>query len=265
MKFLLPPLEKIVLTQSFGENNACYRVVNNKSEVITPKIPGVCPVGYSSLYSMMKGHNALDLYAKHGQTILAPCDGVVQELQTEEARGLGIGLITNNQYPCNETGKNEFFKIRFWHLKSIEVKIGQLIHRGDLLGFADNTGYSSGDHLHFELKPVIQENYLWNNVLQNNGYYGAIDPAPYLKKIEIKNNLYYGSKSPEIEELQYGLKLLGFFPLSQTCTGYYGDLTRQYVLEFQKKYTNLSWYERFILNGKNFGQKSITAINRLLN
>lgn len=261
MKFLLQPLSTLYVNQGFGENNVCYRTVNGKVEVITPQIQGVCPAGYSSLYSMMKGHNALDLRAYHGQPILAPCDGFIQELQTEEARGLGIGLITKNKYPCIETNKDELFKIRFWHLMTINVKMGQTIKKGDLLGLADNTGYSSGDHLHFEVKPVVYENYLWNNILQNNGYFGAVDPLPYIKNISFEKPLEYGESSDEIKELQYILKLDGFFPLSQVCTGYYGDITARAVLDFQRLHIKLNFYERYFLGGRKFGEKSIKALN----
>ena len=64
---------------------------------------------------------------------------------------------------------------------SIDVKQGQAIKAGDFIGLADNTGLSAGDHLHFELKPcefdIMNKPY---NVYQSNGYYGAIDPVPFL-------------------------------------------------------------------------------------
>ena len=40
---------------------------------------------------------------------------------------------------------------------------------------------STGDHLHYELKPIrFNSDGTYWNVLQDNGTYGAIDPLPYM-------------------------------------------------------------------------------------
>ena len=61
------------------------------------------------------------------------------------------------------------------------VKTGQKVVAGDLIGYADSTGLSTGDHLHFGLKPQAwnETDWSWFNVEQGNGYGGAIDPTPY--------------------------------------------------------------------------------------
>lgn len=43
-----------------------------------------------------------------------------------------------------------------------------------------------------------------------------------------------GDSSPDIAEAQAALKKLGFF--NETCTGYFGEITENAVLKFQKKY-----------------------------
>lgn len=58
--------------------------------------------------------------------------------------------------------------------------ISEKVKAGELVGYADNTGLSSGMHLHFELKPVrrsLSGNF--RNVLQSNGYFGTINPELY--------------------------------------------------------------------------------------
>jgi len=73
-------------------------------------------------------------------------------------------------------------KSLYWHMKSFSVKVGDEVKAGDPIGFGDNTGFSTGDHQHFGLKPLNED---YSNLL-NNGYSGAIDPAPYMPSEEMK-------------------------------------------------------------------------------
>jgi hypothetical protein len=72
----------------------------------------------------------------------------------------------------------------------------------------------------------------------------------------------YGNSSEEVKWLQRALKQLGFFNYS--ITGNYYDITQAAVYEFQKKNVSLSWYERYIMRGKQVGQKTLDALNKLL-
>ena len=185
MKFLYKPVKKYWVTQKFGEDDVCVSTKDYKTT--TGKVNGVCPVGTISLYKhlgMMRGHTGLDITAPTGTNLYASQSGFVEEIQTEVERGLGIGIITDQKFFCDETDMLEFFKIRYWHLETILVKKGQKVNVGDLIGRADNTGYSSGSHLHFELKPVAKgSDGKWRNVLQENGFFGAVNPAPYMEDI----------------------------------------------------------------------------------
>lgn len=172
------PVKPVILSQNFNEDFSCYNPDLNR--VIT-RTGATCPVGYRSIYKpQMLGHNGLDLVAKSWQPVYAANEGRVDEIQTEPARGLGIGIVSSLVYdfvssPFNVAG-SYFAKTRYWHLAGFNVKLGDQVKAGDLIGWADNTGYSSGDHLHFELKPV---NKFGSNVFQTNGFFGAIDPFPY--------------------------------------------------------------------------------------
>lgn len=187
-KFLHQPLKNFRIFQKFGENQACIEDKSglNTHKKVVGKVNGACPVGYIELYPklFLKGHTGLDCQAYRWQPIYSSCDGFVEEVQTEVERGLGIGIITDRKFPCIETGAEEFFKVRYWHLISLNVHKGDLIKAGDLIGYADSTGLSSGDHLHYELKPVKRHSSgPWVNVLQGNGYNGGIDPEPYMSDI----------------------------------------------------------------------------------
>lgn len=253
---MFKPIFSKIIGQQFAENNACYRTINGKSEVISIS-NGICPDGYKSVYSQMKGHNGIDLVAYHGQPLLSPVDGKVTEVCTEESRGLGIGITSNKKYLIPDTKTFEQIKIRLWHLKNINVSLGQIVYLGDFIGNCDNTGWSSGDHLHLEVKPVNED----KNILQNNGYFGAINPSNFFEDFDFKV-ANYGESGEHIKHLQMALKLYyGLFPLEQKCTGYFGNITRKAVFEYQKTRLKLSWYEKYILCGNRVGEKTITDLN----
>jgi murein DD-endopeptidase MepM/ murein hydrolase activator NlpD len=40
---------------------------------------------------------------------------------------------------------------RYGHLSRFNVKVGQSVNRGDVIGFVGSTGRSTGAHLHYEI------------------------------------------------------------------------------------------------------------------
>lgn len=126
------------------------------------------------------GHNGIDLFTYHGQPVYAAHDGICYT-EIDNNQGHGVTIRTHEQYEC--AGQLVHFKTIYWHLEKSDavVKTGQSVKAGDLIGYADNTGFSTGDHLHFGLKPQVWDNSSWGwvNQLQNNGHLGAIDPTPF--------------------------------------------------------------------------------------
>ena len=181
-KFLFKPLDKWNITQGFYENRACVDLATGtKTITCDGNNP---PAGYKSVYKT--GHGGLDLKANTGDMIYSAQDGIVEEWVAEKARGIGLGIITTQKFYCDETGKDEYWKIRYWHQCANLVKLGDKVSIGQPIAIADNTGYSSGSHLHFETKPVkvvfnkdgsIKKT---TNILQSNGYYGSVNPQPYI-------------------------------------------------------------------------------------
>jgi len=180
---LYKPLKQLTISQNFGENNVCIKQ-DGTGNIIARTTP-TCPAGYVSFYKFynMKGHNGLDFPAKNWDAVYASLEGVVDELETEPSRGLGIGIVSEQKYEWNDalsrkSGESNI-KHRYWHLAAMNVKIGDRVKVGQVIGWADNTGYSTGTHLHYEIKPVESR----INILQDNGMFGAIDPLPYIQDI----------------------------------------------------------------------------------
>jgi len=137
----------------------------------------------------MKGHNGIDWIAQDGEKIYfdVSCKGVVLNTHIDGKGGLGVDIITED--------KDGIFKHRYWHLKEFKCKAGDIMETGDLIGLADNTGWSTGTHLHRGLKPQTKdENGEYKNSQQDNGYKGGIDYAPYLKSVYVKDYMDYLTK-----------------------------------------------------------------------
>jgi len=109
-------------------------------------------------------HNGLDIACPRETEILAAHDGKVAYVQNDFKAGYGIVINAPS------------FKTIYWHQLRNLVQVGQKIKAGDVIGLCDNTGLSTGDHLHFGLK-LLDSN---GNTLPNPGYDGAVDPTPYL-------------------------------------------------------------------------------------
>ena len=148
------PLKPWIVSQGWGTNGEWYRANGINIE----------------------GHNGLDLIATDKQAVRAAHDGEIVYAGVDSKEGWGVVLRTL------EPIDSVYYKTIYWHLiKEIPVKVGTKVKAGDLIGYADNTGFSTGTHLHFGLKPQLkgENDWTWVNLEQSNGYLGAIDPTSY--------------------------------------------------------------------------------------
>lgn len=145
------PLKTNYLAQTFGEN----------------RVPMYKEWG-------MKGHNGEDWVCPNGEPIYhsGDWDGVAK---TEVDRTGGIGVDVFSDHP--QIGDN-LIKLRYWHLKKVNVYDGQKVRFGQLIGWADTTGTATGPHLHFGLKLVDKNGVTLN---QDNGYFGGVMMKPWFE------------------------------------------------------------------------------------
>jgi len=85
-------------------------------------------------------HPGIDISTPIGTRIVAPADGVV--LSSAFQGGYGNAIIIDHGYGVVS---------RYGHLESFNVRPGQRVRRGDVVGFVGSTGRSTGPHLHYEV------------------------------------------------------------------------------------------------------------------
>ena len=86
-------------------------------------------------------HSGVDLRGDYGEPVHATANGRVQIA----GRDGGYGKMV-------EVDHGNGFSTRYGHLSEIDVKVGQLVHRGDTIGKIGSTGRSTGPHLHYETR-----------------------------------------------------------------------------------------------------------------
>ena len=114
----------------------------------------------------IKGHNGWDIPYDDGTEVFASHDGTAHYSE-DQGKGLGVSI----------TGKG--VKTIYWHFKSAVQPLNSTweVKQGDLIGYGDSTGFSTGPHLHWGIK-LLDDN---GNVLnRDNGFDGAVDPALFV-------------------------------------------------------------------------------------
>ena len=110
------------------------------------------PVPYSRLTSgfgtrfhpilqTQRAHTGVDYAAPTGTPVMSVADGVVTESSYQGAYG-NMVVIQHNARQSTV----------YAHLSRMQVKRGQTIKQGDIIGAVGSTGLSTGPHLHFEFR-----------------------------------------------------------------------------------------------------------------
>ncbi len=95
---------------------------------------------FHPILQIFRAHEGVDLSAPAGTPIVAPAAGTVKSVGRRFGYGLTIELV--------HTGG---IATRYAHLRSANVKPGQQVEAGALIGAVGSSGLATAPHLHFEV------------------------------------------------------------------------------------------------------------------
>jgi murein DD-endopeptidase MepM/ murein hydrolase activator NlpD len=159
------------------------KMAESKKKLIAA-IPSIQPVANKDLnrlasgfgyridpfYRTKKFHSGIDFSASRGTEVYATADGVVQEVVTE-LWGYGKHIIINHGFG---------YKTLYAHLSKFDVKKGQRVTRGQLIGRLGSTGKSTAPHLHYEVHingQPVNPAYFFHNDLSDDEFRKLIEIA----------------------------------------------------------------------------------------
>ena len=133
---------------------------------------GVVTFAYGRKYRTGGIHKGLDFRAPTGTPIYACVAGTVVHAGRHIYRkgwgySYGLHVIIDN---VRFVDKSAGLWAGYCHLSKVNVKVGQKVKRGDVLGLSGNTGRSTAAHLHLE----IQRGRTWSPIRH-------VNPAKWVK------------------------------------------------------------------------------------
>lgn len=172
-----------VQSKSFDE---IIGLVNKNNEMLS-HLPAIMPINNKDLtrtasgwgwrihpiYKIKKFHEGMDFSAPIGTEVYATGDGTVSTVETSYS-GYGKHVKIDHGFG---------YVTIYAHMSKFNVKVGQKVKRGDIIGFVGTTGISTGPHLHYE---VVKKGQKVNPQL----YYFQedLDADDYERMIEISTN-----------------------------------------------------------------------------
>jgi murein DD-endopeptidase MepM/ murein hydrolase activator NlpD len=109
-------------------------------------------------------HEGVDIMAPHGAPVLAAADGEIVRFWNSERGGVTV-------YQADESGQLVYY---YAHLSAYadNLKEGDRVRQGDVIGYVGATGNATTPHLHFEIQRTPDARRWWNG--------RAVNPYPYL-------------------------------------------------------------------------------------
>jgi len=168
-----------IQTKSYDE---ILQMARNKSKLLAAT-PAIQPISNKELTRLASGfgmrihpiykvkmmHFGVDFTAPRHTPIYSTGDGVIERV-IRSFGGYGKQVIINHGFG---------YKTRYAHMQDFNVKKGDRIKRGDMIGTVGNSGLSTAPHLHYE---IIKDNKKVNPV---NYFYMDLNDKEYEKILEL--------------------------------------------------------------------------------
>jgi len=152
------------------------RLAENKEELLAA-IPAIQPIKIENLTRMASGygwrsdpftkarkkHYGMDFTAPRGTKVYATGPGKIIRADAS-ASGFGKHIRIDHGFG---------YISLYAHLSKYNVRKGQRVKRGDLIGFVGNTGRSQAPHLHYEIRKNKER------INPINFYYGNLSPKEF--------------------------------------------------------------------------------------
>ncbi len=111
------------------------------------------------IFKTHKFHSGIDFTAPQGTPIYATGNGRISS--AESGNGYGNHVIINHGFG--------YFSL-YAHMSRMKARPGQLIKRGELIGYVGSTGTSTAPHVHYEIikgnKKINPINYFFNDLTE---------------------------------------------------------------------------------------------------
>lgn len=167
-------------------------MIKNKEEMFA-SIPAIQPVANKDLKRMASGfgmrihpiyktrkmHWGMDFTAPTGTPVYATGNAKVVRVQKLK-KGYGYNVKLDHGYN---------YMTLYAHLSTINVRKGQKVSRGDVIGEVGSTGTSTAPHLHYEVVKVETKNgkKIEKKVNPVYYYYNDLGPEEFEEMIEMSN------------------------------------------------------------------------------
>ena len=88
-----------------------------------------------------RAHKGVDLGAAWGTPVYAAADGVISRADWYSSYGLYVAIEHGGE-----------IETHYGHMSRLNAYAGQVVRKGDLIGYVGSTGRSTGPHLHYEVR-----------------------------------------------------------------------------------------------------------------